>query len=194
MFDISPEMFNYVIMPLLIFLARIIDVSIGTIRIIFVSRGKKYLAPILGFCETVIWLIAMGQIMQNVSNIVCYIAYGAGFAAGTLVGMIIEEKLALGILVLRIILTEKDDSVKENLIKNGFGITVVDAHGANGKVKLIYTVIKRKSLDKVTQIIESCHANAFYSVEDARVATRGVFPVIPTSPKVKHNKKHHKKH
>ncbi|GAE87820.1 hypothetical protein JCM21531_1220 [Acetivibrio straminisolvens JCM 21531] len=81
---------------MLIFFSRIIDVTIGTIRIIFVSRGKKYLAPVLGFFEVLVWIVAISQVMQNLNNFACYFAYAAGFATGTFVGIIIEEKLAIG--------------------------------------------------------------------------------------------------
>ena len=86
------DLFSYVLMPLLIFLARICDVSIGTLRIIFVSKGKKNIAPILGFFEVLIWITAISKIMQNLDNYINYIAYAAGFATGNLIGMIIEEK------------------------------------------------------------------------------------------------------
>ena len=91
------DTFTYVILPLLIFLARIADVSIGTIRIVMVAKGQKMIAPILGFFEVLIWLLAISKIMQNLDNWVCYVAYGAGFATGNYIGMIIEEKLAMGI-------------------------------------------------------------------------------------------------
>ena len=102
-FGISPELLNYAILPLLIFLARIGDVSIATIRIIFVMSGKKVIAPILGFFESLIWLLANGQIFNNIDNVWSYIAYASGYATGTFVGMYIEEKLAIGRVVVRII-------------------------------------------------------------------------------------------
>src|SRR5512136_2996901 len=92
----NSDTFSYVIMPLLIFLARICDVSIGTMRIIFVSKGKKNIAPILGFFEVLIWITAISKIMQNLDDYINYVAYAAGFATGNLVGMILEEKLAMG--------------------------------------------------------------------------------------------------
>ena len=101
------DLFSYVLMPLLIFLARICDVSIGTMRIIFVSKGKRNIAPILGFFEVLIWITAISKIMQNLDNYVNYIAYAAGFATGNFVGMIIEEKLAMGIQMIRVFAHER---------------------------------------------------------------------------------------
>ena len=99
----NPEIFTWVIMPLLIIFARICDVSLGTIRIISIARGYKLIAPLLGFFEILIWLLAIKQIMQNLTNIFYYVAYSGGFAAGTFIGIYIEEKLAMGIFLIRII-------------------------------------------------------------------------------------------
>jgi len=126
---VNSETFGWVVLPILIFLSRIIDVTIGTIRIIFVSRGKKYLAPVLGFFEVLVWIMAISQIMQNLNNFVCYFAYAAGFATGNYVGIIIEEKLAIGTLIIRVIMTKDECQLKERLSKAGFGVTVVDAQG-----------------------------------------------------------------
>src|SRR5512136_1974751 len=106
-FTASSDLFAWVILPLLIFFARICDVSLGTIRVIFISKGIKYIAPIIGFFEVIIWLLAIGQVMNNLTNVVAYIAYGAGFASGTFIGMLIEEKISLGLTSVRII-TKKD--------------------------------------------------------------------------------------
>ncbi len=168
-------LFNWLILPLLIFFSRIIDVTIGTIRIIFVSRGKKYLAPVLGFFEVLVWIVAISQVMQNLNNFACYFAYAAGFATGTFVGIIIEEKLAIGTLVVRVIVDKNEFELKEQLAKSGFGVTVVDAEGKNGDVKIIYTIIKRKELQEVVRIIEGCNSKAFYSIEDARKVNKGIF-------------------
>ena len=150
--------------------------SLGTLRIIFVARGQRFLSPLLGFFEVSIWLIAISQIMTNVSNIGAYLAYAAGFAVGNYVGIIIEEKMAIGNLVVRIILSKNDEILMNGLAVAGFGVTSVDAEGIHGRVKLIYTVVRRKDLGKVIRIINESHSSAFYSVEDARSVVEGVFP------------------
>ena len=126
----------WVILPILIFLGGLAYVSIGTLRIIFVARGKRLLSTLLGFLEVSIWLIAISQIMSNVSNIAAYIAYAAGFAVGNYVGIIIEEKMALGMLEVRIILTENDDLLKNSLSDAGFGVTTVDGKSNRGHVQI----------------------------------------------------------
>ena len=101
------EIFKFVLLPVLIFLARICDVTLDTLRIIYVSRGMKFLAPAIGFVEVLIWLVAITQIFKNLSNPICYVAYAGGFAMGNFIGIIIEEKMAIGTVVIRII-TQKD--------------------------------------------------------------------------------------
>src|SRR4030095_7522509 len=100
---ISGNIFSYVLLPCLIFLARIGDVSINTIRIIYVLGGRRWTATLLGFFESFIWLMAIRQIFEHLDNWICYIAYPAGFASGIFIGMIIEERIAYGKVIVRII-------------------------------------------------------------------------------------------
>jgi len=170
------QMFVWVILPLLIFLARICDVTLGTLRIIFVSRGKKLLAPLLGFFEISIWLLAISQIMQHLSNIACFLAYAGGFAMGNYVGILIEDKLAMGTLMIRIFLIKGETTMKQRLYDAGFGVTGIDAHGMSGDVEILYTIIKRRDLARAVAIIEECDSKAFYSIEEAKSVRQGIFP------------------
>ncbi|PLX04191.1 MAG: hypothetical protein C0595_04275 [Marinilabiliales bacterium] len=168
LFDTSSLWFTYGTLPFLIFLSRIIDVSLDTLRIVFISKGDKLIAPILGFFEILIWLMAITRIMQNLDNISCYLAYAGGFAAGNYIGLKIEEKLAMGIQMFRII-TQKDASLLiEYLSESGFGATAIEASGINGKVHVIYSVVKRSENMKMIEIINKFNPNAFYSIEDIR--------------------------
>ncbi len=168
--------FRWVALPLMIFVARIMDVSIQTIRIIFISRGHKLVAPALGFFEVLIWLLAIGQIIKNLSNPLCYLAYGGGFAAGTYIGMIIEEKLAIGTYLVRII-TRKDASALTGALRDeNYGVTSVPAEGTDGKVCVVYTVVRRASLPAVLEIIEQHNPGAFYTIENVRAVSEGTFP------------------
>jgi uncharacterized protein YebE (UPF0316 family) len=164
----------------LIFIARISDVTLGTMRIIFVSRGKKYIAPIFGFFEILIWIIALSWVLGNLTNIFSYIAYALGFATGTFIGMFIEEKLAIGTLLIRIITPENPAKLLNALKLGSYGVTCLEGRGVNGKVDVIYLIIKRINLDDVVEIINREIPNAFYSVEDIRAAQKGVFPVMTT--------------
>jgi uncharacterized protein YebE (UPF0316 family) len=165
------------LIPVLIFFARVIDVTIGTIRIIFVSRGMKYLAPLFGFFEVLIWLIAIGQIMQNLTNWVNYLSYSAGFATGNFVGIYLENKLAMGMLSLRVITTEDASNLIRDLQEKNYGITSVAARGVMGNVRILITIIKRKRLEEIIQMIRTHNPLAFISIEDVRSVSGGVFPV-----------------
>jgi uncharacterized protein YebE (UPF0316 family) len=173
---ISPEIFTYVIIPILIFCARICDVTLGTIRVIFISKGIKYLAPLIGFVEVIIWLLAIGQVMNNLTHPVAYIAYGAGFASGTYIGMLIEEKISLGLTSVRII-TKKDPAELIGYLRSqNYGVTSIDGEGGTGRVKMVFTIIKRQDLHNVVGIIKKFNPNAFYSVEEVKSIAEGVFP------------------
>ena len=176
MADISPAINIWVLTPLLIFLARIVDVTIGTIRIISLSRGRRLLAPVLGFFEVLIWLFAIRQIFQNVDHIAAFVAYAAGFAAGTLVGMLIEEKLAFGHLAIRMITAADATPLVERLRSENFGVTTVAAQGQTGAVQLIFMVIGRREYERVMELVRELQPAAFISVSDVRSASEGVFP------------------
>jgi uncharacterized protein YebE (UPF0316 family) len=176
---INSPYFNFLIIPLLICVSRIIDVTLGTLRIILVAKGAKTIAPILGFFEVLIWLIAIGQVMQNLTNVYSYLAYATGFAIGNYLGIIMEQKLAIGVVVVRVITATDATNLIKFLKDANFGVTVIEAQGTSGDVHLIYTVIKRSNLPFVIKNIKDYNPKAFYSVEDIRFVSEGVFPPNP---------------
>ena len=179
---IDPELFSLVVVPVFIFLARICDVTIGTMRIIFVSRGMKLVAPILGFVEVFIWIIAVGQIFQNLTNPLNYLAYAAGFATGNYIGMLVEERLAMGRALIRIITQRDATNLIDYLRAAGYGVTVLDAQGKVGPGKVIFSVVKRKNMRDVEDAIHEYNPKAFYSIEDLRRAAEGTFPATMPGP------------
>jgi uncharacterized protein YebE (UPF0316 family) len=170
------DWYGWVLLPILIFLARVVDVSLGTLRIIFTSRGRRNLAPLLGFIEVFIWVAALAQLVKSAQNIVAYLGYAAGFAAGNFVGIWIEDRLALGTLVVRIIARQDGEALMTALHDAGFGVTGVNGEGTTGPVKILYTIIKRKHLHQVRQIVHTAAPEAFVSIEEARTTERGFFP------------------
>jgi uncharacterized protein YebE (UPF0316 family) len=172
----NSDLFKWVILPLLIFCARLIDVSLGTLRIIFVSHGLKYIAPIVGFFEINIWLLAIGQIMQNLNNLVCSLAYAGGFALGAFIGMLIEEKLSIGMVMVRVICKHDTTELVASLRAAEYGVTTHDAEGINGPVKIIFAVIRRADLHDVLDRIHAIHPHAFYSVEEIKSVGEAMFP------------------
>jgi uncharacterized protein YebE (UPF0316 family) len=174
---LDSDLYVWFIIPLLIFVARVLDVTLGTIRVIFVSKGLKYLAPIVGFFEIIIWLLAIGQIMNNLNNPACYIAYAGGFAMGNFVGIIIAEKLSLGVVLLRVITQKDATELIQSLSSEKYGVTSVDGHGAHGKVNIIFTIVPRKEIQKVVDIIKKFNPKSFYTVEDIGFVEEGIFPI-----------------
>lgn len=166
--SLDPTITEWVIIPLLIFFARIMDVTLGTLRIVFISKGDKLIAPALGFLEVLIWLVAITQVMQNLNNVASYLAWAFGFAAGNFLGLRIEQKLALGQMVVRVITVDSADKLIDRLKGHGYRLTCVDARGTRGKVNLLFMIVKRKKLNHVLDIIREYNPQAFYSIEDVR--------------------------
>lgn len=160
-----------VVLPLLIFFARILDVSINTVRIIFVMTGKKGISTVLGFLESLIWLLAIGQIFKHMDNVYSYIAYPAGFAAGIYIGMRIEEKLALGKVVVRIITGEDTKSIIEYLRKYNYRYSIISGESDLGEEKILFTVVKRENLPFLKAKLTEELPSAFYTVESVKSAS-----------------------
>lgn len=171
----NESFFNWIILPILIFLSRMCDVTLATLRHIFVSKGFKKYVPVIGFFEVLIWLIAMRQIFNHLNNAACFIAWAGGFSMGTLCGMWLEEKLALGMQIIRVITNNDPHELCEQLKLNGIGFTLVNGEGALGPVKLIFLVVKRKDKQLAINLITAQNPQAFYSIEDVRNAEHGVF-------------------
>jgi len=171
----DPVIFDWVVLPGIIFLARLIDVALGTLRIIFVSRSMRKLAPLVGFFESLIWLFAISQIVMNLSNVMSYFAFAAGFATGNFVGIYLENKLSIGLLSVRVVTTEDGSDLINYLREHNFGVTSVSATGVSGRVRLIISVIKRKDLDEYISIVKQFNPKAFMSIEDVRSVKEGYF-------------------
>lgn len=178
-FLLHPPWSVWVLTPLLIFFARMTDVSLATLRIIMLSRGRRRLAPFLGFFEILIWLIAIRQIFQHLDNWLAFVAYAAGFASGTALGMAIEQRLAIGLVAVRVIATNEATQIVDELRSRDFGVTSFAAEGQRGQVKLIYTIIPRKKLNAALSVIRGHNPKAFVSITDIRSVSEGFFPAAP---------------
>ena len=171
-------MFDYhswIILPLIIFISRVCDVSLGTIRNLMIGKGYRKLAPILGFFEVLIWIVVVSQVMKNLDKIACYFAWAAGFATGTYVGLFIEGKIALGLQLVRVFIQNNSEDLIDELVKANHGVTVVNAHGAKAPVKMIYLIVKRKYVQEVIELIDQKNPSAFFTVEDIKSVRSGVF-------------------
>jgi uncharacterized protein YebE (UPF0316 family) len=162
---VSENVFSYFLLPILIFIARIADVSINTIRIIYVLGGRRWTATLLGFFESLIWLMAIRQIFEHMDNWICYVAYPAGFASGIFVGMIIEEKIAYGKVIVRIITRRKVNILIDYLNSQQYRYTHVNAEGPEGHENLVFTVLERDHLEDLLYYLKDILPTAFYTVE-----------------------------
>jgi uncharacterized protein YebE (UPF0316 family) len=172
--------FSTLTLPLIIFLSRIADVSLGTIRITMVSRGYKLRSALLGFFEVLIWVIIVAQILNNLDNWVNYIAYAAGFSAGTFMGLYIEDKMKVGTVLVRIITLHKSEELIEALKEAGVALTSIDGKGGFNDVKVIFSIIKRKKINNVYNIVNEIDPEAFFSSEDVKYANKHHDYELPT--------------
>jgi uncharacterized protein YebE (UPF0316 family) len=145
--------------------------------VILVSRRLKYLAPFAGFFEVLIWIIVIGQIMQNLSSPICYVAYAGGFATGNYIGILIAEKLSLGMVLVRVIFPKRANGLIDRLRERHYGVTSIDGQGANGPVEILFTIVPRRDVYGVIELVKEANPEAFYSIEDVDHVERGVFPV-----------------
>ncbi len=163
-------------LPLVIFVAEVCVVTISTLRIIAIARGQTLVAPVLGFFEVTTWLFAIGQVMANLDNIACALGFALGFTLGNFLGILIEKKMALGTVVVRIITHRDAAELIDRLRSASFGVTCVPGYGASGAVQIVMTVVKRRQLNAVVALIETHHPQAFYAVDEVQSAAAGYFP------------------
>ena len=171
------------LLPILVFIAETCVLTLATLRTITIARGKKIPASVLGFFEVAIWLFAVGQVMQNLGDLRCAIAFASGFALGNYLGVLIEQKLAIGTLTVQVTTRHDARSLIDDLRSAGFGATCVRGEGLTGPVEVITTVVERRRFSHVERLIQSFDTAAFYAVHDLQSATQSAF-VPPTDRQV----------
>jgi len=159
------------LLPLSIFVAEMTVVAISTMRIIFIGRGLKTMAAGLGFFEVTIWLFAIGQVMSNLDSPLCFAAFAGGFVAGNYLGMSLEQRLAIGSVLVRVITGRDSRRLVELLRDAGCGVTRIGAHGLQGPVEIVFTVIKRRRLGDVLAVVRRFDADAFYSIDELQASS-----------------------
>ncbi len=177
------DFYTYIGLPLLIILARVMDVSLGTLRIILISKGLKKFAPLIGFFEVLIWIVIVKQIITDVSHPVTYFAYAFGYALGTYIGIYIESRLSLGRVMIRIISREDSEELAALLRKNDLGVTTVEAQGKSGEVTIIFTIINRRDLNGILKKLNQFNPDIFYTIEDIHTVNKGFFGKASSSVK-----------
>jgi len=163
------------VLPVIIYFGRICDVTLGTLRIIFVSKGEKSKAPIVGFFEVFIWVVVISQIFSHATNVIAYLAYAAGYATGNFVGILVENKIGFGYQLFRIY-TQKDGAeLCKMLNQKGIGSTLIKGEGAVSEVSIVEAVVKRRAVNTVVTILADFDPDTFYLIEDIRSKQKGIF-------------------
>jgi uncharacterized protein YebE (UPF0316 family) len=162
---------------LLIFCLRLIDVSLGTMRMIMINRGRRKIAPLLGFMEVTIWVVAISQVITNLDNIFNILGYSGGFAIGTLVGMWIEDKLAIGYVEISIFSTTHGQKIVRKLRQADYGVTELTGNGRTGIVNLITTIVPRRDVKNIFQLVNQTDPKSFIAVDDMKDVKRGYMHV-----------------
>lgn len=159
--------------PMVIFLLRIVDVSLATLRMLLAVRGQRVVVPLIGFFEVLVWLFAAGNAIRYLDSPLHVMGYAAGFAMGNLVGLWVEERLALGLATVRIISEHGGVEMADALRDQGFGVTEFAGQGRKGVVEVVYTVARRADVRRILQIADHWDPGAFVTVEEPRAIHRG---------------------
>ena len=157
----------------LIFSLRVCDMTLDTLRVLFVMRNRKGFAWLLGFFQSAIYVVAITSVLQNLDNPLNVVGYAAGFATGNVIGLLIEERLAIGHVQLSIVSSTRGSAIAERLRKEGYAITELSARGKDGMVTLLSCSVLRKKADQVRQVIAEVDESAFITAEDVRPVRRG---------------------
>jgi uncharacterized protein YebE (UPF0316 family) len=160
---------NWVLLPLVILLARVAETSLKTIRLVYVAKGFKYLAAGIGTGEVAIWLLSTGLVIINLTNLMAILAYIAGYAIGTVLGIDIENRLKVGHVVVRIITRTRAEEMMLELREKGYGITRIEGTGSYGSsVAVLLVLVPRNELDDLLTILNDHYPEAIFTIEDIR--------------------------
>lgn len=159
--------------PIVIFLLRIVDVTLDTMRVLFMVRGRRLPAGILGFLMALVWIIAVGNAMKHLDSIWHILGYAAGYGTGTMVGITIENVVAFGLIQLRIVSKHGGVEIAEALRDRGYGATEFSGFGRDGAVEIVQSVVQRAHLDEVLALVDKFDDAAFVTVEDPQVLRGG---------------------
>lgn len=165
---LGTNFFNLVLMPLAIIAARIMDVSLGTVRVIAINRGDKHLAPLIGFFEVLIWIIIINQLLSSFQHWSWYVAYALGFASGTYIGMYISEQFSIGKAVVRVMTETSGTELIKELEKSNYKMAVVKTTLNTHKGVMLFVTIDSDELDRLIALIHTTNPKAVFSVEDVR--------------------------
>ncbi len=145
---------------------RIIDVSAGVLRVMFIIKGRKWTAGAIGFVESLTWLIAAAAVLSSLDTPLKAIAYAGGYGAGTVIGSWLEERLAVGNVVLRVYIPHGANNPTVLLREQGYGVTETTGEGLEGAVRIILTIIPRRKLKQVMATVAQYAPKAYITAND----------------------------
>ena len=166
----------FVLSGLFIFIARVADMSMATLRILMLMRGRSVIASLIGFMESLLYIVALGEVLKHLDSPFNMVFFAAGFAVGNFVGSRIEERIALGYVNAQIISVGSYDTLQTALRDAGFGVTSVEGHGKDGIHHILHVLLKRRDLHKMMKMVSSEDQKAFVSIFDTRQIFGGFFP------------------
>jgi uncharacterized protein YebE (UPF0316 family) len=158
-----------------IFAARLVNMALDTVRFMFTLRGKGFISWILGFVESVLFVVVIGSVLTNMDNPLNVIGYAAGFATGNVVGMWIEKRLAIGYTHFSIISQEHSTQIADALRAQGYGVTEIPARGREASFMMIDCSVRRKQADEVEALALEMDPSAYITVEEVTPRRSGVF-------------------
>ena len=167
---------HFLIGYLIVFVARCLDISLATIRILMILHGQRFYAAVIGFFESLIFISVLTYILQGLNDIPSLFFYALGFATGNYLGIFVEEKVAIGCANIQVISRTNPERLIDEIRQKGFGVTVVDGHGREGTIrKIIHVLIKRKDMKVLMDLIEQIDDHAFVTVLDTKKIVGGYF-------------------
>ena len=158
---------------LMIFALRVVDMALDTIRVLFVVRGKKLVVWILGFFQSLVFVVAISSVLTQLDNILNVIGYATGFATGNLVGMLIEQRLAIGHVLVTVISSNRGAFIADKLRASGYAVTEIAGRGRDGTVFELHASVLRKDVPNVETVVLEADPQAFVTAEDVRPVRRG---------------------
>lgn len=167
---------------LLIFVLRVANNAIGTVRLVSLARQQQLTTAILGFFEALIFAITMASVVTDLSNLVNLVAYCLGFSVGSFIGLKLEARFITTYMTVNIVTAERGHDIAVALREHGFGVTEHSGEGLSGEVTMLRSVVNRRDVPRILDIVGKVHPNAFVSVEEARAVQRGYIRAVRNQP------------
>jgi uncharacterized protein YebE (UPF0316 family) len=166
---------DLILAGLFVFAMRVIDMSLDTTRLLLVVRGRRLMAGLIGMVQATVFILAVSAVLSGPLNVWKVVGYAAGFGGGVMLGMLIEERLAIGHAMLRVYSPSSGKAIADALRAAGYAVTEFAAQGQAGKITVVNMVLLRRQVQAVRGVIDGIDSNAFITIDEARPLQRGYF-------------------